>query len=147
MTEHTMVSAKPFRVLHTMIRVADMDRSIAFYSGHLGMKLLRREDYPSGCFSLAFIGFDNVDDHGAEIELTHNWHQKNYELGSAYGHIALAVNDVRAVCEQLAASGVKVTRPPGPMNFESPSRSRPELIAFIEDPDGYRIELIETERQ
>ena len=122
------------RVLHTMLRVGDMDRSIAFYTEVLGMTLLRRQDYPGGEFTLAFLGFE---DGGAEIELTYNWGVTHYEIGTGYGHIALAVPDAYVACEQVTARGGKVTRPAGPMKHGS------TVIAFVEDPDGYKIELIQ----
>jgi lactoylglutathione lyase len=124
------------RLLHTMIRVFDLERSIAFYTGHLGMRLLRRQDYPQGQFTLAFVGYGD-ENSTAVIELTHNWGQKPYEIGTGFGHIALGVPDIYSACEKLAAAGVKVTRPPGPMKYDS------TVLAFIEDPDGYKIELIE----
>lgn len=132
------------RILHTMLRVGDLERSIAFYTDKLGMQLFRREDYPDGHFILAFVGYG--DEHsGASIELTHNWGRASYEHGLAYGHIALAVTDIKATFAKLEALGVKVLRSPGPMTVNSPDRTEAEVIAFIEDPDGYRIELIETQ--
>lgn len=126
-----------FRLLHTMIRVFDLDKSITFYTDLLGMKLLRRSDYPSGEFTLAFVGYGDETDHTV-VELTHNWGQKEpYELGSGFGHLAIGVQDIYAVCETLRASGVKITREPGAMKHGT------TVIAFIEDPDGYKIELIE----
>jgi lactoylglutathione lyase len=125
------------QLLHTMIRVMDMDKSIAFYTGQLGMKLLRRKDYPSGEFTLAFVGYGD-EDSNAVIELTHNWGQKEpYQLGTAFGHLAIGVPDIYGTCERLAKAGVKIPRPPGPMKHGG------SVIAFIEDPDGYKIELIE----
>src|SRR5215470_18903009 len=125
------------QLLHTMIRVFDLDKSIDFYTRHLGMKLLRRKDYPSGKFTLAFVGYGD-EDHNSVIELTHNWDQAEpYNLGSAFGHLAIAVPDVYKACERLAAAGVKIPRPAGPMAHGG------SVIDFIEDPDGYRIELIE----
>lgn len=136
-------SIMPTRVLHTMLRVGDIELSIAFYTEKLGMQLFRKERYPSGSYTLAFVGYgDELS--GAVIELTHNWGTNNYVHGAAFGHIALAVRDIKSVCTQLAAAGVKVLRPPGPMTASSPDRTDSEVIAFIEDPDGYRIELIET---
>ncbi len=125
-----------WRMLHTMIRVGDLDRSIDFYTRLLGMKLLRRKDYPDGRFTLAFVGYGDEIDHTV-IELTHNWDTQAYDLGTGFGHIALAVPDIRAACDGLAAAGAKIPRPPGPMKHGS------TIIAFVEDPDGYRIELIE----
>jgi lactoylglutathione lyase len=125
------------RILHTMIRVLDLDKSIDFYTRLLGMTLLRRQDYPTGEFTLAFVGYGNEDDN-AVIELTHNWGQTEpYELGSGFGHLAIGVSDIYACCEQLASEDVSIPRPPGPMKHGG------SVIAFIEDPDGYKIELIE----
>ena len=133
----------PVRLLHCMLRVADLERSLAFYTGALGMRLVRREEYPAGRFTLAFVGY-GAEHAGAVLELTHNWDSDRYELGSAFGHIALAVAELRATCAALAASGVKVLREPGPMTFSAVNAGAPEVIAFIEDPDGYQIELIEV---
>lgn len=136
-------ATEPVRLLHTMLRVGDLERSLSFYTGKLGMRLFRREEYPSGRFTLAFVGYG--DEHtGAAIELTYNWGREAYEQGSAFGHIALAVTDIKSTCATLEASGVRVVSPPGLMIFSSPTRTQTEVIAFIEDPDGYRIELIET---
>lgn len=131
------------RVMHAMLRVTDLNRSIAFYIGPLGMTLFRREDYPDARFTLAFVGYGS-EATSAVIELTHNWDTLKYERGNAYGHIALSVPDAAAACEMLARKGVKIIRPAGPMAFSSPDRSDIEVIAFVEDPDGYRIELIEN---
>ena len=126
-----------FRFLHTMIRVRDLDASLQFYTDLLGMKLLRKRDYPSGKFTLAFVGYGD-ESSNTVIELTHNWGQAEpYDLGSAFGHLAVGVPDVYKTCERLAAAGVKIPRPAGPMAHGG------SVIAFIEDPDGYRIELIE----
>jgi lactoylglutathione lyase len=133
----------PYKLLHSMLRVADLERSLAFYTGALGMRLLRREQYPVGRFTLAFVGY-GLESEQSVIELTYNWDQGTYEHGSAFGHLALAVSDLFACCTALAAAGVKVLRPPGPMRERSADLALPELIAFIEDPDGYKIELIET---
>ena len=127
------------RILHTMLRVGHLDRSIDFYTGVLGMKLLRRNDYPDGKFTLAFVGYADEKD-AAEIELTHNWGVERYELGTAYGHIAIEVDDARATCDEVRRRGGKVTREPGPMKHGT------TVIAFVEDPDGYRIEFIERRR-
>ena len=125
------------RLLHTMIRTRNLDRAIEFYTNVLGMKLLRRKDYPEGQFTLAFVGYGD-ESASTVLELTHNWDQKEkYVLGGAYGHIAIGVPDIYAACERLAKAGVKIPRPPGPMKHGG------AVIAFIEDPDGYRIELIE----
>ena len=124
------------RMLHTMLRVGNMDRSIKFYTEMLGMKVLRRHDYPEGKFSLAFVGYGNEIDHTV-IELTHNWDTESYDLGSAYGHIALEVDDAYIACEQVKQAGGKVIREAGPMKHGT------IVIAFIEDPDGYKIEFIQ----
>ncbi len=124
------------RILHTMLRVTDLDASLAFYTGPLGMRLLRKQDYPEGEFTLAFIGYGEESD-TTVLELTYNWGRKNYVLGDAFGHIALAVDDAKAACDALRAKGVKITREPGPMKHGK------TVIAFVEDPDGYKIELIE----
>jgi lactoylglutathione lyase len=124
------------RVLHTMIRVGNLDRSIRFYTDVLGMKLLRRNEYPDGKFTLAFVGYGSESEH-AVIELTYNWGTDRYELGNAFGHIALEVDDAYRVCEEIKARGGKVVREAGPMKHGT------TVIAFVEDPDGYRIELIQ----
>lgn len=126
-----------FRLLHTMIRVFDLDKSVDFYTRHLGMKVLRRTDYPEGKFTLVFVGYG--DEAGNTVlELTHNWDQElPYDLGSAFGHIAIAVPDIYAACEAMEQEGIKISRKPGPMKHGT------TVIAFIEDPDGYKIELIE----
>ena len=126
-----------FRMLHTMLRVYDLDKSIDFYTRLLGMKLLRRNDYEGGRFTLAFVGYGDESDHTV-LELTHNWDQKEpYQIGTAYGHIAIGVPDIYGTCKELEAEGVKIPRPPGPMKHGG------SVIAFIEDPDGYKIELIQ----
>lgn len=125
------------RILHTMIRVGQLERSIAFYTEVLGMQLLRREDYPDGRFTLAFVGYGD-ESQGAVVELTHNWDTPAYELGNGFGHIALAVDDAYAMCAQIKLRGGKVTREAGPMKHGT------TVIAFAEDPDGYKIELIQT---
>jgi len=124
------------RILHTMIRVGDLERSIAFYTEILGMQLLRRHDYPEGRFTLAFVGY-GPEENEAVLELTHNWDTPAYDLGNGYGHVALAVPDAAAACSEIAKRGGKVVRPAGPMKHGS------TVIAFVEDPDGYKIELIE----
>lgn len=129
----TAVSA---RILHTMIRVHDLDASISFYTEILGMTLLRRKDYPDGKFTLAFVGYGD-EESGAVIELTHNWDHAPYDLGNGFGHIALGVGDIYGTCARIAAAGGKITRAPGPMKHGT------TVIAFVEDPDGYKIELIE----
>lgn len=125
-----------WHMLHTMIRVGNLDASIDFYTRLLGMTLLRRQDYPEGRFTLAFVGYGAETDHTV-IELTHNWDSPAYDLGNGFGHIALGVPDIHATCRSLAEAGAKITRPPGPMKHGT------TVIAFIEDPDGYKIELIE----
>ena len=126
-----------FRLLHTMIRVMDLDRSLDFYTRLLGMKLLRKTDFPSGEFTLAFVGYGD-EAATAVIELTHNWGRtESYEIGSGFGHLAIGVPDIYGTCERLAEEGVKIPRPPGPMKHGG------SVIAFVEDPDGYKIELIE----
>ena len=124
------------RILHTMLRVGDLDRSIAFYTEVLGMRLLRRQDYPEGKFTLAFVGYGDEAD-SAVIELTHNWEVPAYDLGNGFGHIALAVPDARRACDDIRARGGKVVREAGPMKHGN------TVIAFVEDPDGYKIELIQ----
>ncbi|MDR2208631.1 MAG: lactoylglutathione lyase [Azoarcus sp.] len=124
------------RMLHTMLRVGDLERSLAFYTGLLGMRLLRRKDYPEGRFTLAFVGYQDEDE-GAVIELTHNWGVDRYEQGTAFGHIALEVDDAKKACDDIRARGGKIVREAGPMKHGT------TVIAFVEDPDGYRIELIE----
>jgi lactoylglutathione lyase len=120
-----------------MLRVVDLDRSIAFYTEVLGMRLLRRNDYPEGKFTLAFVGYQDESE-GAVLELTHNWGVESYELGTAYGHIALAVPDAYAACAAIKARGGKVVREAGPMKHGT------TVIAFVEDPDGYKVELIQA---
>ena len=127
------------RLLHTMIRVGNLDRSIAFYTDVLGMTLLRRKDYPDGRFTLAFVGYGPESEQAA-IELTHNWDTESYDLGTGYGHIALAVEDVYAACDRIRAKGGVITREPGPMKHGS------TILAFVQDPDGYKIELLGIKR-
>lgn len=124
------------RILHTMIRVGDLDKSIDFYTNIFGMQLLRRKDYPDGKFTLAFVGYGS-EDSNTVIELTHNWDTKSYELGNGFGHIAIAVSNAYKACDEITAKGGKVVRPAGPMKHGG------GVIAFVEDPDGYKIELIE----
>ena len=128
------------RLLHTMLRVGNLDASLKFYCELLGMKLLRQKDYPGGEFTLAFVGYGDESDHSV-IELTHNWGQDKYDLGNAYGHIALGVDDIYSTCEQIKSQGGKVVREPGPMKHGS------TVIAFVEDPDGYKVELIQLGTQ
>jgi len=124
------------RILHTMIRVGDLERSIDFYTKVLGMKLLRRADYPGGRFTNAFVGYDD-ESKAAVLELTHNWDTGSYDLGTGYGHVAIEVEDAYRACEEVRKRGGKVTREPGPMKHGT------TVIAFIEDPDGYKIEFIQ----
>ena len=123
------------RILHTMLRVGDLSRSIEFYTRVLGMQLLRQKDYPDGRFTLAFVGYQ-PESEGAVLELTYNWDTDHYDLGTGYGHIALEVDDVYQACEQIRERGGKIIREAGPMNAGT------TIIAFVEDPDGYPIELI-----
>jgi lactoylglutathione lyase len=125
------------RILHTMLRVGDMKRSVRFYTELLGMKLLRTTDRPEQKYSLAFVGYDS-EETSAVIELTYNYGVDKYELGGAYGHIAIGLADIKAVCEKVRSGGGKVTREPGPV------KGGTSVIAFVEDPDGYKIELIES---
>ncbi|MCC6713915.1 MAG: lactoylglutathione lyase [Gammaproteobacteria bacterium] len=124
------------RILHTMLRVADLARSLDFYTNVLGMRVLRRKDYPDGKFTLAFVGYQDEAD-GAVLELTHNWDTDHYELGSAYGHVALEVDDAYAACERVKARGGQVVREAGPMKHGT------SVIAFVQDPDGYKIEFVQ----
>lgn len=123
------------RILHTMLRVGDLERSIAFYTEVLGMRLMRRKDYPEGKFTLAFLGYQDESE-AAALELTHNWGVTKYDMGTAYGHLALEVDDVYAAVEAIRARGGKILREAGPMNAGT------TIIAFVEDPDGYQIELL-----
>ncbi len=124
------------RILHTMLRVGDLERSLRFYTEVLDMKVLRRNDYPEGRFTLAFVGYQDESE-GAVLELTHNWDTASYEIGAGYGHIAIEVDDAAAACARVAERGGKVTRPAGPMKHGT------TVIAFVEDPDGYKIEFIQ----
>jgi lactoylglutathione lyase len=123
-------------MLHTMLRVGNLERSLAFYTEVLGMRLLRRQDYPEGRFTLAFVGYQDESE-GAVLELTHNWDTDHYDLGNAYGHIALAVPNAAEACDAIRQRGGKVVREAGPMKHGT------TVIAFVEDPDGYKVELIE----
>lgn len=123
------------RLLHTMLRVSDLDKSLDFYTRILGMKLLRKNDYPEGHFTLAFVGYGE-ESNSTVIELTHNWDQDSYDLGDAYGHIAIAVPDVYEMCDKVKAVGGKVVREAGPMKHGT------TILAFVEDPDGYKIEFL-----
>lgn len=124
------------RLLHTMLRVGNLDHSLAFYTEVMGMRLLRKKDYPEGRFTLAFVGYQSEEE-GAVIELTHNWDTDQYDIGTGYGHIALEVEDAYATCDAIKARGGNVVREAGPMKHST------TVIAFIEDPDGYKIELIQ----
>ena len=128
------------RMLHTMLRVGDLDKSLAFYCDILGMELLRRKDYPGGEFTLAFVGYGEEKDNTV-IELTYNWGVSEYDLGKGYGHIALGVDDIYGTCDRIKSQGGKVSREPGPMKHGT------TVIAFVEDPDGYKIELIQLGTQ
>ncbi|MDS3861492.1 lactoylglutathione lyase [Thermosynechococcaceae cyanobacterium BACA0444] len=124
------------RLLHTMLRVGNLEKSLEFYCDVLGMKLLRQKDYPGGEFTLAFVGYGDEASHTV-LELTHNWGTQAYDLGNGYGHIALGVEDIYATCAAIQAKGGNITRAPGPMKHGS------TVIAFVEDPDGYKVELIQ----
>ena len=124
-------------MLHTMLRVGDLERSLRFYTEVLGMRLLRRKDFPGGRFTLAFVGYGDEASHTV-IELTHNWDTPRYDLGTGYGHVALGVDDIYRTCDDLRARGAHIVREPGPMKHGGSE------IAFIEDPNGYKIELIQV---
>lgn len=126
------------RILHTMIRVGNLDRSIAFYTDVLGMTLLRQKEYPDGRFTLAFVGYGDESEE-AVLELTYNWDTDSYVLGEGYGHIAIGVQDIYGVCTTIKEKGGKIVREPGPMKHGS------TILAFVEDPDGYKIELIDEQ--
>lgn len=137
-TPETTAPGTPHRLMHTMLRVGNLERSLRFYTEQLGMRLLGRHEFPEGRFTLAFVGYGDERSHSV-LELTCNWDQQAYELGTAYGHIALASRDIYSLCERLEHAGVRIVRRPGPMKFGGPE------LAFIEDPDGYRIEFIQTD--
>jgi len=124
------------RILHTMLRVGNLEKSIDFYSKVLGMSVLRRKDYPEGKFTLAFVGYQD-ESNATVLELTHNWDTEKYDLGTGFGHIAIEVNDAYMACEMVKERGGKVTREAGPMKHGI------TIIAFVEDPDGYKIEFIQ----
>jgi lactoylglutathione lyase len=128
------------RILHTMLRVNDLDRSIQFYCEVLGMKLLRKREYPSGRFTLAFVGYGSESE-DAVLELTYNWDTHQYDLGNAFGHVAIGVDDIYKTCDELRARGAKIVREPGPMKHGATE------IAFIEDPNGYKLELVQTKNR
>jgi lactoylglutathione lyase len=128
------------RLLHTMLRVGNLQESLKFYCEVLGMKLLRQKDYPDGKFTLAFVGYGDESDHSV-IELTYNWGVEKYNIGDAYGHIALGVDDIYSTCKEIKKLGGKVVREPGPMKHGS------TVIAFVQDPDGYKVELIQIGTQ
>ena len=126
------------RMLHTMLRVGNLERSLAFYTEVLGMRLLRKRDYEEGRFTLSFVGYGD-EDSTTVLELTHNWDTESYDLGNGYGHIAIAVEDAYQACEEIKARGGKVVREAGPM------KGGVTVIAFVEDPDGYKVELIQQD--
>jgi lactoylglutathione lyase len=128
------------RLLHTMLRVGNLEESLKFYTEVLGMRLLRQKDYPEGKFTLAFVGYGDESD-TTVLELTYNWGVTEYNLGDAYGHIAIGVDDIYGTCEEIKARGGKVSREPGPMKHGS------TVIAFVQDPDGYKVELIQLGNQ
>jgi len=136
MTKHNLERNKIMRLLHTMLRVGNLERSLDFYQNILNMQLLRRRDYPEGRFTLAFVGYGDEADHTV-LELTNNWDTESYDLGDAYGHIAIEVDDAYAACERVKEMGGKVVREAGPMKHGT------TVIAFVEDPDGYKIEFIQ----
>ena len=127
------------KMLHTMIRVGNLDESISFYCDVLGMTLLRKKDYPGGKFTLAFVGYGDEKDNTV-IELTHNWDTDSYDLGNGFGHVALGVDDIYSTCEKIREQGGKISREPGPMKHGT------TVIAFVEDPNGYKIELIQMKK-
>jgi lactoylglutathione lyase len=126
-----------YQFLHTMLRVGDLDKSVAFYTGPLGMKELRRREVPDGKYTLVFVGYGEESSGAAVVELTYNWGVDKYETGTAFGHLAIGMPDVYGACEKLRAAGAKITREPGPVKFGT------TVIAFVEDPDGYKIELVQ----
>jgi len=128
------------QLLHTMLRVGNLEESLKFYTEVLGMKLLRQKEYSEGKFTLAFVGYGEESDHTV-LELTYNWGVEEYNLGDAYGHIAIGVDDIYATCDEIKARGGKVSREPGPMKHGS------TVIAFVEDPDGYKVELIQLKNR
>nr|WP_071992207.1 lactoylglutathione lyase [Leptolyngbya sp. PCC 6406] len=135
-----MAKGDTMRLLHTMLRVGNLDAALRFYCEVLGMKLLRQKDYPGGKFTLAFVGYGDEADHTV-LELTYNWDTDHYDLGEGYGHIAIGVDDIYATCDRIKAQGGQVVREPGPMKHGS------TVIAFVSDPDGYKVELIQLGSQ
>lgn len=135
-----MIKNNP-RILHTMLRVGNLEQSLDFYINKLGMRQLRREEYKRDRFTLVFLGYGNEETH-CVIELTHNWDQTSYDNGDGFGHIALGVSDIENACKSLSLLGVNILRPPAPMKYQN-SNNHQEIIAFIEDPNGYKIELIQ----
>ncbi|MEH6347180.1 MAG: lactoylglutathione lyase [Bermanella sp.] len=133
----------PSRILHTMFRVSDLDRSVNFYESALGMKEFSRKTFTEGRFTLVFMGYGH-EASNPSVELTYNWDSDTYQHGTRYGHIALEVGDIHAACDRLAKEGVTILRDPSPMSFTSKEAPQKEIIAFIEDPDGYKIELIQA---
>lgn len=128
------------QLLHTMLRVGNLEESVKFYTEVLGMKLLRQKEYPDGKFTLAFVGYGDDSDHTV-LELTYNWGVEKYNLGDAYGHIAIGIDDIYGTCDEIKARGGKVSREPGPMKHGS------TIIAFVEDPDGYKVELVQLKNR
>ena len=135
--------AIPSRILHTMLRVSDLDRSVSFYENTLAMQVFTRETFTEGRFTLVFMGYGNSASNPS-VELTYNWDQDDYQHGSAYGHIALQVGDIYAACARLVDKGVNILRAPSPMSYKADESANSDTIAFIEDPDGYKIELIQA---
>lgn len=134
----------PSRILHTMLRISDLDRSVDFYQNSLGMRVFSRETYSEGRFTLIFMGYGD-EANGPSVELTYNWDTQPYQHGTRYGHIALAVEDLYGLCDHLAEQGITISRAPGRMSFSADETGASDTIAFIEDPDGYKIELIQTQ--
>ena len=143
MNHNTVSSAIPNRILYSMIRVTNLERSINFYENTMGMRILRREDFSEGRFTLVFLGYGE-ESTDSVLELTYNWDENTYQHGNSYGHLALQVKDIYAASQRLEQMDVKITRQSGPMNFAVDETGHTEVIAFIEDPDGYKIELIES---
>lgn len=143
MNTEIMYSDMPTRILYTMLRVGDLERSVEFYREALGMKELRRETFTEGRFTLVFMGYGD-ESSSALIELTYNWDIDSYDLGGGYGHIALEIANIYAACARLEKMGVEIVRIPGPMTYAADETGHKEEIAFIKDPDGYHIELIQA---